>query len=145
MCYQAACALPSLPITVSVGRRFIADRLSLWAVEVSDVAHVRIGDVLLAASELLSNAVRVTQEHEIGLEVLAHHNEIVVSVTDDAPSVPARVQSPDPFAEGGRGLALVEAISQRWGQVVHGERKTVWFIISVPTGSSLTRGCHGQR
>jgi anti-sigma regulatory factor (Ser/Thr protein kinase) len=145
MCHQATCVLPSLPITVGAGRNFIAERLSHWGVEVSDVAHVRVSDVLLAASELLSNAVRVNQGRGIGLELLAHRDEIIVSVTDDAPEAPALVQRLNPYAEGGRGLALVDALSERWGQVVHGEHKTVWFIVSVPKGSCLARGCHWQR
>lgn len=142
MCHEATCAFECRPIAVSAGRHFIADRLSEWGVETSDSAYESLSDVLLAASELLSNAVKACEDEEIGLLVQAHRDEVRVSVTDAQPDAPALVLRTGPYEEGGRGLALVEAVTDQWGQGVHGQYKTVWFAVAVPHGSSLASGCH---
>jgi anti-sigma regulatory factor (Ser/Thr protein kinase) len=142
MCQQATCVLECLPIAVSTGRHFIADRLHEWGAQTSDVGYPRVNDVLLAASELLSNAVRACQgEDEIRLELECHRDEIRVSVTDPRPDAPAVVIATGPWAEGGRGLALVDAVTREWGQKVEGGHKSVWFAVPVPSGSSMATGC----
>lgn len=141
MCHSATCTLECQPVAVSAGRHFIAERLFEWGVESSDIAFGSLSDVLLAASELLSNAVRVCEGQQIGVAVQAHRDEIRISVTDPQPGAAAVVLDSGPYAEGGRGLALVEAVTERWGQEVHGGHKTVWFAVAVPEGSCLAIGC----
>ncbi|MEV0847676.1 hypothetical protein AB0J21_17705 [Streptomyces sp. NPDC049954] len=61
-------------------------------------------------------------------------DRVLVAVTDDAPSaLPAR-RDGQPYAEHGRGLALVRALAHRTGHRVHPRdgrpyEKTVWFVL----------------
>jgi anti-sigma regulatory factor (Ser/Thr protein kinase) len=140
MCHEASCALECQPIAVRVGRQFIAERLSDWGAVPSDSAYEKLSDVLLAASELLSNAVKFCGDDEVVLAVRVHQDEICVAVTDPQPA-PAVARRPGPNDEGGRGLALVEAVTDRWGQERKARGKTVWFAVGVPNSSALARGC----
>ncbi|MGI4894626.1 MAG: ATP-binding protein [Janthinobacterium lividum] len=92
--------------------------------------HARVVDeAQLLVSELVTNAVRhggppvrvrVDCDGSAGMQV---------SVTDGNPHPPVR-RDAAPDAEGGRGVALVDIVSDRWG-VDHVENgKTVWFVIS---------------
>jgi anti-sigma regulatory factor (Ser/Thr protein kinase) len=81
----------------------------------------------LAVSELVTNAVRASIEARVarpapgwaGLPVVAlrlagdrQHLLVEVSDHDPRPPVPTMM---DPERDGGRGLLLVEAVSERWG------------------------------
>jgi hypothetical protein len=52
-----------------------------------------------------------------------------VEVADRCPNLPAVPETRDLLAEGGRGLLLVAAATDRWGGMPHldGRGKTVWF------------------
>ena len=86
--------------------------------------------ILLVVSELVTNAV-VNGASRVLLRVLAGDapSRLRVEVEDDAPGeVPADVGMPLVAAERGRGLAIVEALADRWGvrrvptgKVVHAE------------------------
>ena len=91
-------------------------------------------DAQLLASELVTNAVR----HASGpIEVRAYVRdgflrlEVGDSAGDSAP-VP-RVASPDD--EGGRGMELVDKMSERWGWRVRGPVKVVWLDLPMQLSS----------
>ncbi|MCA1691072.1 MAG: SpoIIE family protein phosphatase [Actinobacteria bacterium] len=98
--------------TVPIGRHLLADWLEHLAVDRSEV-----GDLLLVASELCSNAVR----HASGapgalvLRVWAEGSDIAIEVQDDGAGFEPRQryddELPDPEAERGRGLYVVEALT----------------------------------
>lgn len=140
MCHSASCALECEAAALHAGRQFIAQRLFDWGLVYSDSAYERLDDILLAASELLANAVKFCDDQEIVLDLSAHRDEIFVGVKDCEPAaaVPRRAGLYD---ESGRGLALVEAVTDRWGQERQGSSKTVWFAVGVPRGSALAQGC----
>lgn len=69
MCHEATCTLECRPVAVRAGRAFIAERLCAWGFVTSDSAYGRLSDVLLATSELLSNAVKFGNDQELVLEV----------------------------------------------------------------------------
>jgi len=54
-------------------------------------------------------------------------DRVRISVTDWAPGVAVRLRESGRDAEGGRGLFLVDHLSDGWGSVVDDARKTVWF------------------
>jgi anti-sigma regulatory factor (Ser/Thr protein kinase) len=92
--------------------------------------HSRVLDeAQLLVSELVTNAVRhggppVTVRVEcVGVEGLR------VSVSDGDPRPPVR-RDVDPDSEGGRGVALVDILSDRWGVEAGLPGKTVWFVLS---------------
>lgn len=144
MCHEATCTLECRPVAVRAGRAFIAERLCEWGVVTSDSAYERVSDVLLATSELLSNAVKFcNDQQQLVLDVRAHRDEIRIAVTDPEPA-PAVPRRRGPYDEGGRGLAIVEAVTDRWGRDRNDRSKTVWFAVGVPDGSALARGCKSQ-
>ena len=75
---------------------------------------------------------------------------VLLAVADANPRPPVRL-NPGPDAEGGRGLALVEAFSSRWGWYpasIAGLVKAVWAEWRLPTeagqrpSTSLPGRCH---
>ena len=67
----------------------------------------------------------------VGHEVDGHvrrGRRVHVEVADDDTSELHAVQA-SPDAESGRGLALVEALADRWGQVALPDGKVVWFDV----------------
>jgi|SRR6266545_2950850 len=89
--------------------------------------------VELVVSELATNAVTASQFGEgvlpLRLWVLSDKARVLVLVWDANPQAPVRVSASDD-AEGGRGLMLVEAISERWDWYATPELggKVVWAI-----------------
>jgi hypothetical protein len=86
-------------------------------------------DVLLASSELMSNAL----EHTHGPATVRARRSATtlrVEVTDDGPDADLRAAMPRGTDHRGRGLAIVEAVARRWSVIRHpGGGKTVWFEI----------------
>lgn len=84
----------------------------------------------LLAGEVVANAVLHGPEHgEIRVAVRIDGSTVRVEVSDGSPRRP-EVQHPEPTAISGRGMALVEALSESWGVLELGPRgKTVWFAV----------------
>ncbi|MEV6164280.1 ATP-binding protein [Streptomyces sp. NPDC052052] len=83
----------------------------------------------LALTELIANVVRhVPGRRCQTLIFLLPARGVRVEVADDCPALPS-VTAGDVFDEGGRGLVLVEAVTDRWGAEPRrdGNGKTVWF------------------
>jgi anti-sigma regulatory factor (Ser/Thr protein kinase) len=139
MCHKATRGLACDVSAARAGRQFITERFSEWGVGPAEGVEIGLDDVLLAATELIANAVRYC-EGEIGLALETHHDAIALGVTDGH-AAPAVVHRADPHDESGRGLALVEAVTTRWGQERHGATKTVWCEFPLPAGSVLAVGC----
>lgn len=70
------------------------------------------GVVVLAVSELVTNAV-VHGEGEVALRITVAVDVVRVSVTDHNPA-PAVLKEAAPDGESGRGIRLVDAISDTW-------------------------------
>ncbi|MET7462818.1 ATP-binding protein [Nonomuraea sp. NPDC005501] len=111
------------PACVSSARRFVDHTLAAWGSD--GVAF----EAQLVVSELVTNAMR----HGGGIDevrLLGYGTEVACVVTDRCLAAPVAA-SPDLFAEFGRGLRLVEAISTTWGWVVSSaRRKLVWAVLA---------------
>ena len=100
--------------TVPLGRHLLADWLDHL-----DVEEAERSDLLLVASELCSNAI----SHSTGapssllLRAWADRDAVVIEVEDDGPGFELRDryenEVPDPDAEQGRGLFVVDALTDR--------------------------------
>ena len=55
-----------------------------------------------------------------------------MEVVDHSDRMPA-VQAPDDDSPGGRGLLIIEALSQEWGVEPRGDGKAVWFEVGLGT------------
>lgn len=114
--------LPADPGSAGRARSFTAGR---FAAAGMPGAAVDIG--LLLVSELATNALRHAGT-EFEVEVTATRTGVRVAVSDDSPQRPREpLVLPGPDAEGGRGLAIVDELADRWGVAGDPLGKTVWF------------------
>ncbi|HEX9970164.1 MAG TPA: ATP-binding protein, partial [Acidimicrobiales bacterium] len=82
-------------------RRFLRAALESWRCDpILDL-------VLLAANELVTNAVRHAHTPEIGVRVILAGGVVRVEVTDGDPHQPV-LRQPADDATGGRGMAVVD-------------------------------------
>lgn len=89
-----------------------------------------VQEAQLLVSELVTNAVRYGAP-PIELQVrCAGEDRLQVRVRDSERRAP-RPRSPDPDAEGGRGLLLVDLVSDAWGHEYDEDGKAVWFTLKV--------------
>lgn len=82
----------------------------------------------LALTELVANVVRHVPGRRCRICFLLEQGGVRVEVSDDRPEPPVRGEG-DGLGEGGRGLVIVDAVTDRWGVAVRpdGRGKTVWF------------------
>jgi anti-sigma regulatory factor (Ser/Thr protein kinase) len=122
------------PASAKVARDFAHTTLLGW--DLPGMAE----DTQMVVSELVTNALRHgLQEMRAGLStpmlqlvLLRHERRLVVVVTDPSDQAPA-ISDHGEFAEEGRGLRIVEALSGSWGWaplVTSG--KAVWAAFDVP-------------
>ncbi|MBX9393868.1 SpoIIE family protein phosphatase [Streptomyces sp. TRM72054] len=116
-----------LPDAVMHARRFTARTLRRWKVEEAADA------VLLVVSELVTNALMHTQG-PVRLDLVLGGNRVRVSVSDSSPRAPAKPVIVDWESTGGRGLLLVEAVSEAFGSMPVAGGKQVWSEILVQQG-----------
>lgn len=89
--------------------------------------------VKLLVTELVTNSVRhagLPADQPILLAVRRLGTVLRVAVTDDGPGFEHEPGQPLPLVAGGRGLLLVERLSDRWG-VTRGRGTCVWFELDV--------------
>ena len=116
--------LPSRPISVGDGRRFL--RRTLWEWDCEEL----VDTACLLASELLANSVRHACD-PLRLRLRRTKNELHVEVCDGSPVLP-RIRTAGPDEESGRGLALLDHLASGWGILPTQEGKTVWFSLPLP-------------
>lgn len=130
-------ALAALRTAVSVSRLFVRSTLTKWG------ATSTVDDALLIVSELVTNAVLATgvpgeapRWVELSKLNLIHvrldglNESIVISVWDTSKKVPTIKDAVD-GDEGGRGLAIVDALASDWGSYPHRGGKVVWAVLPV--------------
>jgi anti-sigma regulatory factor (Ser/Thr protein kinase) len=107
-------------------RRILRLYLTAWGLlDVADAAE-------LALTELIANVVRhVPGRRCQTLIFLLPDGRVRVEVADASPRLPRAVVG-DALDEGGRGLVLVDAVTDGWGVEVRsdGRGKAVWFECS---------------
>lgn len=85
-----------------------------------------LDDAELLVSELVTNGVRFgSPPIVLRVECLGEEG-MVVAVSDGSPVMP-EMQHPEALSESGRGLQLVDWISDSWGVHPESEGKTTWF------------------
>ncbi|WP_328405910.1 ATP-binding protein [Streptomyces sp. NBC_00390] len=105
-------------------RRIVRSYLLLWGLAES------ADSVELAVTELLANVVRHVPGRHCGLLVLRHPEGVRVEVSDGSSQVPV-LRCADAGDESGRGLALLDAVVDKWGVDSRGKAgKTVWFEVA---------------
>lgn len=84
--------------------------------------------VELAVSELVTNAV-VHANSPVSLTLVDHDGDVQIRVRDEA-SDPPVVRKISVEETGGRGMTIIEAISEHWGVEVEPPGKVIWLDIS---------------
>ena len=110
----------------AAARSFVRRTLVDWGV-------AKVDDVVLMVSELFTNAVlHGAGDVEVALSLSGEHVRLEVTDGGGVP-VPSEVRPPTPDAITGRGLAIVDALADRWGNGNDPAGRTrVW--IEIPTG-----------
>lgn len=83
-------------------------------------------DAVLLVSELVGNAVRHTGAHVFGLQMMRRRGWIRVEVRDPSRGLPCLLPVHG-LDTSGRGLFLVDTLSDRWGVDLLPRGKTTWF------------------
>jgi hypothetical protein len=131
--------LGALPSAVPCAR--LHTRHVLWDWRVPSL----IDSTELLVSEIITNAVHISHQMDLSavrLWLLCDRARVVVLAWDPSPLPPVPA-APDDDTENGRGLLLVEAISEQWGWYFpagHGTAnvpdqpgKVVWAVVGLST------------
>lgn len=118
---------PCRPESVAGARHFVRDLLSGEPREIAEAAE-------LMTSELATNSVRHARS-DFELAILRSREEIRVEVSDHGQGQPVP-RSPTPREQSGRGLQIVQALSEDWGTIPSPGGKLVWFTLPLRTHAS---------
>ena len=106
-------------------RQEIADHLN------GELGSQRTEDAVLLVGELVTNSLlhaAAGPTREIVLELVIGIDEVRVVVIDGGSTTVPMIQPFDTTRPGGRGLFLVDTLSDRWGMMREGTGETrVWF------------------
>lgn len=83
-----------------------------------------VDHLVLAASELVANAVVHAQTQMV--VVLEHWEHMLNIIVEDCSSAPPIIGKENLMAENGRGLQIVESLSDVWGYELTPKGKCVW-------------------
>lgn len=119
--------LAPIPTAVAAARAFVREVCRYWQLALPD--NTLVDRAVLLASELVTNAV-VHARTELRLRVELRGDLLHLAVRDGSPRLLRLVTIPDPEAEGGRGLWLVEQLARAWGVNRHPDGgKVVWCTL----------------
>jgi anti-sigma regulatory factor (Ser/Thr protein kinase) len=99
-------------------------------------------DALTVVTELAANAVLhglpelpelrdlPEEDADVRLRLSLRRSHLVCAVTDPSDELPVYPRTADPFQEHGRGLRIIEALSEHWGWTRRSPvGKTVWAML----------------
>jgi anti-sigma regulatory factor (Ser/Thr protein kinase) len=140
---QSYMEMPAFPAAVSSARLHARRVLTEWELSCHSEA------VELVVSELVTNAVRVSwglfpgesdRRPCVRLWLSSDGERVFIQVWDASEARPV-LQDPEPGAVGGRGLLVVQAVSEGWGTYwpVRSPGKVVWSLIAAPGRDEASR------
>ncbi|MEU5105640.1 SpoIIE family protein phosphatase [Streptomyces sp. NPDC021354] len=116
--------LPANPVAAGHAREYVREQLAAWGLD------ELVMTTELLASELVGNVVRHAKG-PVQLRLL-RGRALVCEVSDGSATVP-RIRRAADTDEGGRGLQLVAALSQRWGTRYTAHGKSIWTEQAIPS------------
>jgi len=131
--------LPALPSAVPYARARTRQVLREWRLAGLGDTVEQVVSELVANSVVASQAIRPVCPVRLWLQ--SDRAQVLVLVADASPRPPTRA-NPDADAESGRGLLLVEAMSNRWSWYTlqeDGMAKVVWAEFRIPAEDGKTR------
>ncbi|MFC4054741.1 ATP-binding protein [Actinomadura syzygii] len=134
--------LPHAPSSVAVARRRLSSELAG-----SGVYESVVDDASVIVSELLSNALRHARplpSGQVRVCWLRRGDLLELEVSDGGAMTEPRRGPGTLSSLGGRGLGIVEALSDGWG-VRHEEgATTVWAVLRAPRANGESHPSHGN-
>ena len=94
-----------------------------------------LGDAMLVASELVSNAVRHSccgEDQTLTVDLRRAADSLEISVSDPGTSGKRAKLADRPIGGGGLGLKVVDQLSTRWGSERRGQGYRVWARLPLP-------------
>ena len=120
--YEKEFALEPKAESVRGSRVWVRRTLGSVDSELAEVAAI-------LTNEVVANAIRHGRP-PIALSVMGDDEVVVIAVADGGPGVPV-IRRIDPTAESGRGLMILDALSDDWGVAPLSEGKQVWFRLHI--------------
>lgn len=122
--------MPCTEESAEAARRLVRTALSVWGLE-----HLA-ADGALVVTELVANAAQHTSGPLIRVSVTRPaRGHVRIAVVDRSVIRPQR-RDVDEYSERGRGLGLIESLTDRWGTDLLPFGKRVWGVLSA--ASSIT-------
>ncbi|HEY5837118.1 ATP-binding protein [Streptomyces sp.] len=126
---ECALELEAHPYRIQQIRRIVSAQLRYWRLDpLIDAASTGI-------SELLANVHRHAKpDKQCVVKLTLDADRLTVAVADHDTRLP-HLQPVEPTATSGRGLTMVEAMSDSWGTDLLPDDggKVVWFVLRTPT------------
>src|SRR2546421_5768016 len=125
----AACPLGVGAQSGRTARKFTRNTLKEWGlVALADDAEAIVGEFVANAVSHAAGSVAEPGQ-SLGLRLLRRTGEVMCAVLDPSDRAPV-LRMPDRNEEAGRGLQMVDALSDVWGwSPVTGRGKAVWAIL----------------
>ena len=124
--HDVSCTVQARPEAASEARR------ALVGLAFPEITRENLA---LLVSELVNNAVLhagLSTRDSIGVELVNGTGRVRLTVHDAGRGFPGAMPKPDaPLAAGGRGLAIVDALSDAWGVDSDPDGCTVWCEVAV--------------
>ncbi|MEW2114928.1 ATP-binding protein [Streptomyces sp. NPDC005474] len=119
--------LPCLEESAEIARKLVRTALTAWQLEELTDAGA------LLVSELVANAVQHTNSRLIRVVISRPSERFVrIGVVDKSLTMPEITRSNgDELSVGGRGLVLMDAVTERWGTDLYRWGKQVWGELRV--------------
>ena len=127
------CPLSKGPQSARAARRLTRNTLREWGLPglVEDAESI-VGEFVANAVTHAASVVPVPRRQPseaLGLRLLRRNGEVICAVLDPSDEVPV-LKAPASVEEAGRGLQMVDALSDVWGwSPVAGRGKAVWAVL----------------
>ena len=121
--------LAPTPTAPAAARAFVRQTCRYWELALPDSTLEE--RAVLLANELVTNAV-VHARTDLRLRLELRGDHLHIAVGDGSPRLLRLATVPDPEAQGGRGLWLVDQLARSWGVNRHPDGgKVVWCTLTV--------------
>ena len=118
------------PAAVGAARRMVAGAMADWSTTRGERPDdLLVADACLVASEMAANAVTHAQS-AFEVAVTCAEGAVRITVSDNGPGA-AEALAFEPLDVGGRGLAIVSDVADRWGCDAVPGGKVVWAELTV--------------
>jgi anti-sigma regulatory factor (Ser/Thr protein kinase) len=122
-----------------VARRQLTDELSA-----AGVTGPAVGDAALVVSELVSNSILHAWPlpgEKLQVAWLVEPGSVEVAVRDGGGPTQPRQHYPAGSSLGGRGLGIVDRLSEDWGIRRDDTGQTVWAVLPAPARQPVPEPC----